>query len=195
VPADDLLEEPGRQPVRPPSSPAERQIAQQLVLQLIDRGDDLYGVADTAQVLSDDVVERTGADAAAILVPDGAVWRVSGGVGLRPLERRLVLDAAHWLIEQVVGGERPVLVADSDQVRQQLAGAPLAAWRHLLAVPVPAVRAVVLLARGPEAPPFGDEQVQALAGSLDEATALLQSALQLRHLARLLAPHCDGVSP
>jgi hypothetical protein len=155
---------------------------------LLERTNDLYGVVDTAQVLADDVVERADADAAAVLVPDGGVWRVSGGVGLRPLERRLVLDATHWMIAEIAHPGRAVLIEDTDIVRQQLAGAPLAAWRHLLAVPVPDVHAAVILARGQEAGPFTDRDLTAVVPTVREAATLLAQAIETRQLARLLTP-------
>jgi CheY-like chemotaxis protein len=159
-----------------------------LVRLLHQRAGDLYGVSDTAQVLADDVIERADADAAAILVPDGPVWRVSGGVGLRPLERRLVLEDSHWLITEIGSAGRAVLIEDTDIIRQQLSGAPLAAWRHLLAVPVPDVRAIVVLARGQEGGPFTDRDLSAVIAPVREAAALLAQAVQTRRLARALGP-------
>jgi hypothetical protein len=159
-----------------------------LVRMLHERAGDLYGVSDTAQVLADDVIERADADAAAILVPDGPIWRVSGGVGLRPLERRLVLEDAHWLITEIGSAGRAVLIEDTDIIRQQLSGAPLAAWRHLLAVPVPDVRAIVVLARGQEGGPFTDRDLSAVIAPVREAAALLSQAVETRRLARMLGP-------
>jgi hypothetical protein len=159
-----------------------------LVRMLHERAGDLYGVSDTAQVLADDVIERADADAAAILVPDGPLWRVSGGVGLRPLERRLVLEEAHWLISEIGSAGRAVLIEDTDIIRQQLSGAPLAAWRHLLAVPVPHVRAIVVLARGQEGGPFTDRDLSAVIAPVREAAELLAQAVQTRRLARMLSP-------
>lgn len=155
---------------------------------LQERASDLYSVSDTAQVLADDVIERADADAAAILVPDGPVWRVSSGVGLRPLERRLELAESHWLITEIGSAGRAVLIDDTDIIRQQLAGAPLAAWRHLLAVPVPDVRGIVVLARGKEAGPFTDRDLSAVIAPVREAAALLAQAVQTRRLARMLSP-------
>jgi hypothetical protein len=163
----------------------------ELVQMLHDRSGELYGVSDTAQVLADDVIERANADAAAVLVPDGPLWRVSGGVGLRPLERRLVLEDAHWLITEIGSAGRAVLIEDTDIIRQQLAGAPLAAWRHLLAVPVPDVRAIVVLARGGEGGPFTDRELGAVIAPVREAATLLAQAVQTRKLARLLGPLCE----
>lgn len=171
-----------------PVVPAASASLVNLVAQLTERSGDLFGVADTAQALADEIVERAEADAAAVLVPDGGVWRVSGGVGLRPLERRLVLDASHWLISEIAMGGRALLIEDTDVLRPKLAGAPLAAWRHLLAVPVPGVRAAVVLARGYEAGQFGEPDLNAVVEPIRDGAALLQTALQIRRLARVLAP-------
>ena len=168
-----------------------------LVRLLHERIGQLYGVSDTAQVLADDVIERADADAAAVLVPDGPVWRVSGGVGLRPLERRLVLDGSDWLITEIGSAGRAVLIEDTDIIRQQLSGAPLAAWRHLLAVPVPDVRAIVVLARGEEGGAFTDRDLAAVIVPVREAAGLLAQALAVRRLARILGPlsELDGELP
>jgi hypothetical protein len=159
----------------------------ELVNLLRERTGELFGVGDTAQVLADDVVERAEADAAAVLVPDGAVWLVGGGVGLRPLERRLVLDLAHWLITEIAVEGRALLVEDTDIVRPKLAGAPLAAWRHLMAVPIPDVHAAVVLARGEQAGVFTDRELAAIVGPVREAGPLLQRAMDIRDLARALS--------
>jgi hypothetical protein len=158
---------------------------------LLDRRSELFGVAETAQVLADEVVERGESDAAAVLVPDGAQWRVSGGVGLRPVERRLLLDRSHWLISEIALGGRALLIEDTDIVRPRLAGAPLAAWRHLLAVPVPGIRAAVVLARGQEADRFSERDLAAVVPVVTEAGPLLTAALQMRELARVLGPLRD----
>jgi hypothetical protein len=169
----------------------------ELVRMLHERVGELYGVSDTAQVLADDVIERADADSAAILVPDGPIWRVSGGVGLRPLERRLVLEDSHWLITEIGSAGRAVLIEDTDIIRQQLAGAPLAAWRHLLAVPVPDVRAIAVLARGQEGGPFTDRDLSAVIAPVREASPLLAQAIETRRLARLLSVlrEQDGDNP
>jgi hypothetical protein len=162
---------------------------------LLDRRSELFGVSETAQVLADEVIERGEADAAAVLVPDGQRWRVSGGVGLRPLERRLLLDTSHWLISEIAVGGRALIIEDTDIVRPRLAGAPLAAWRHLLAVPVPGIRAAVVLARGQEASRFGDRDLAAVVPVVAEAADLLSAALRMRELARVLAPLRDVDQP
>ncbi|MBI4944463.1 MAG: hypothetical protein HY830_27285, partial [Actinobacteria bacterium] len=166
------------------SAPSVRE----LVRALNERSMELFGVADTCQVLAQEVVERAGADAAAIVVPDGSVWRVNGGVGLRPIERRLVLDARHWLVTEVAMGGRALVVGDSASVRPRLAGAPLAGWEHLLAVPVPDVMAAVVVARSRTGRPFTQDDLAAVVGPVHEAAGLLSAAMATRRLARVLAP-------
>ena len=163
----------------------------ELVHQLIERAAELYGVPDTAQVLADEIVERADADAAAVLIPDGAVWRVTAGVGLRPLERRLVLDSSHWLIAEAALQGRALLIEDTDIVRQKIAGAPLAAWRHLMCLPVVDLRSAVVVARSAEAGPFTERDLAAVIDPIREASGLLQRAMDVRRLARLLAPLRD----
>jgi hypothetical protein len=163
----------------------------ELVHQLIERAAELYGVPDTAQVLADEIVERADADAAAVLIPDGAVWRVTAGVGLRPLERRLVLDSSHWLIAEAALQGRALLIEDTDIVRQKIAGAPLAAWRHLMCLPVVDLRSAVVVARSAEAGPFTERDLAAVIDPIREASGLLHRALDVRRLARLLAPLRD----
>ena len=99
-----------------------------------------------------------------------------------------MLEDSHWLITEIGSAGRAVLIEDTDIIRQQLAGAPLAAWRHLLAVPVPDVRAIVVLARGSEGGPFTDRDLSAVIAPVREAAALLAQAVQTRRLARVLNP-------
>jgi hypothetical protein len=126
-----------------------------------------------------------------VLIPDGAVWRVNAGVGLRPLERRLVLDTTHWLISETALQGRALLIEDTDIVRQKIAGAPLAAWKHLMCLPLADLRSAVVVARGGEAGPFTERDLAAVIDPIREATGLLDRALDIRRLARQLAPLRD----
>ena len=172
--------------------PPDRPGVADLVHELIARAAELFGVTDTGQVLADEIVERADADAAAVLVPDGRLWRVCAGVGLRPLERRLVLDDTHWLIAESALDGRALLIEDTDIVRQKLAGAPLASWRHLMSLPIPDLRSAVIVARGPDAGPFSERDLAAVIDPVREAAGLLERALDVRELARLLAPMRDS---
>lgn len=146
----------------------------------------LYGVAETADVVIAEAVERTGAGAGALIVPDGDRWRVAGGVGLRSLEHRYELDAGSWLVREIALGQQGAVIEDSDVARPPLQGAPLASWRHLLAAPVPDVGAVLLLARADD-PAFDEADLRTLALLGREADPLLAAALDTRSLARALS--------
>ncbi len=145
----------------------------------------LYGVPETSEVVIVDAVERTHADAGALMVPDDGAWRVAAGVGLRPLETRYELHAESWVVQQVAQAHKGVIVEESDIAREQLQGAPLASWRHLLAAPIPQVEALLLLARRDD-PPFDEGDLTILAALGAEAGPLLAGAIDTRALARSL---------
>lgn len=147
--------------------------------------DQLYGVPETAEVVIADAVERTRADAGALLVPDDRDWRVAGGVGLRPLEHRYELHGESWLVTEIAQGHKGAIIEESDIARERLQGAPLASWRHLLAAPVPDVEALLILARR-DAPPFDENDLAVLAALGAEAGPLLAAAVDTRALARRL---------
>jgi hypothetical protein len=164
--------------------------AASLVRQLMVVVDELYGVRETAEVVVADAVERTSAHAGALLVPDGGRWRVAAGLHLRSLEHRYELDSDSWLVEEVARGYRGVIIENTDVARTGLHGAPLASRRHLLAVPVPSVEGLLLVARD-EDPAFTEDDVLTLARVGQEAAPLLSSALDTRALARALWEFSD----
>jgi len=85
--------------------------------------------------LAADLASAVLADAAAVLVRDGAVWRVAGHHRARVLETQLVLRDDSWLVEKVVVACRILAVADTDVLRQQLSCVPMASRRSLVALP------------------------------------------------------------
>jgi chemotaxis protein histidine kinase CheA len=162
----------------------------QLVESFVTRADELFGVADTGEVIVNAAIEQTGADAAALLLPDGGRWRVAAGHNLRPLERRYELSDTSWLVTQVAWQRRGVIVQDTDIARRALRGAPLASWHHLLAAPIPGVQGLLLLARAQD-PPFGERDLSSLVALAREAAPLIVEALSVRQLARLLSRFRD----
>lgn len=157
-----------------------------LVRRLTSLTDDLYGVPETAQVVIADAVDRVAAGAGALLCPDDGGWRVSGGVTLRPLEHRIVLQGDAWLIQEVAEGGRGIIIEDTDIARDKLRGSPLASWRQLMAAPVPDIKGVLVLAREGDTP-FTEEELGVVAALGGEAAPLLKAALGTRDLARRLA--------
>ena len=172
---------------RPPT-PAPR-AAESHVAVMLEWAHDLTGVAECAEVVVAELAERIGADAAALLLPDGAEWRVAGGTGLRPLEYRVRLADDHWLIKNVVLTGDGLLAEDSDAARDELIGAPLASWTRVLAAPVLEVRGLFLAARSAE--PFGPDSLARAFAVGTEAAPLLVDALAVRELARALTPYTE----
>jgi hypothetical protein len=173
---------------------AGAQAAVALVRQLAASVHELYGVRETAEVVVADAVERTSASAGALLVPDDGRWRVAAGVHLRPLEHRYELAADSWLVDEIVRGYRGAIIEDTDVARSPLHGAPLASHRHLLAVPVPTVEGLLLVARDDD-PAFTEDDLVLLALVGQEAAPLLSAALDTRALARAMFEFRDGPSP
>ncbi len=157
---------------------------------LLEEAENYYTLEEIAQVIVEDAVVSSLADAGALLVPDGAMWRVAAGVALRPLEHRLQLLPEAWIIENVATAGKGVLIQDSDVARTDLRGTPLASRNHLMAVPVPLVGAVLILSRD-GSDPFTEGSLQSLVDLANEARPLLEQAVDLRTLARLLAKHQD----
>ncbi len=160
------------------------------VERLLAKADDLYTLEEIATVIVDDAVDRSRADAGALLVPDGELWRVSAGAGIRPLEYRLQLTSESWLVENTATAGKGILIEESDVARRDLRGAPLASRTHLMVVPVPDVHAILVLARD-RAEPFTEQSLGALAHLADEAGPVLAQAIELRSLARALSRHLD----
>jgi hypothetical protein len=159
-----------------------------LVRTLTSRSTKLSRVSDVVHSLLGEIVELTSADAAAALVPDGNQWRVIGGAGLRTAEQNLVLGAGHWFIADIALAGQAILIEDTDAVRLRVSGAPLAGWRHLMAVPIPEARTTILLARGDHAATFHDQDLAAVVGPVRRTASPLAEALLTRDLARVLGP-------
>jgi hypothetical protein len=147
-------------------------------------------VAETAGVVMSRATEAVAADAAAVLVPDDGVWRVEAGSGLRPLEERLQIGATHWLVTETAVGRRGLLIKNTDVARNQLAGAPLASWANLLAVPV-AGEVFLLLAR--ERSDFSREDLARVAEAVAGVDAPMNDAIDVRRLARKMIDYLDLV--
>jgi hypothetical protein len=168
----------------PTRAAAGTDAAAALVRQLLAVADGVAGLAEVGEIVVAEAVTHTVATAGALLLPDGEVWRVAGGVRLRALERRCQLDANSWLIATVAHGDRGVIIEDTDIARQRLHGAPLANRHQLLAAPVPVLHGVLLLGR--DELPFGESDLETLAAVGREAVEPLREALESRELARRL---------
>jgi hypothetical protein len=125
----------------------------------------------------------------ALLVEDDDGWRVGAGVGLRGNERRLLVPANHWLVQRMTTGDSAVIVAGTDVARQELQAVPLIHAEHWLAVTLPAVAAIAVLAREANEPPFTATDALTARDVASVVVPLLRQALLTRELARTLSPY------
>jgi hypothetical protein len=172
---------PAQRPVEQGS--AERDVPA-LVRGVLSKSAELVDIRDAATAVVAEATELIGAAAGALLLPDGDVWRVSGAVGLRPLELRYSLAPDCWLVTTVVHSTKGVIVEDSDIARQRLGGAPLSHRPYLLAAPVTGVDGLILLAR--DDVPFVEKDLWPVVELARKSATLLDDALAVRALARSL---------
>jgi hypothetical protein len=151
---------------------------------------DLSSVREVATVVAEAAAERVVAERIAIVLPDGPVWRVAGGVGLRAVEERLMVEPQHWLITDVLAGHRGAVIEHTDITRAQLRGSPLASMDQLMVATSQSLRAVVIAGR--DDPAFGVLDLAGLRAVLVEAEPALEEAMAVRNLARDLAPFADA---
>lgn len=151
----------------------------------------LSRVHEVAEVIRRSCAGSVDCAASAVLVPDGDVWRVAAGQHLRPLEERFQITSDHWLVAEVAAAHHGVLIKDTDIARTKLGGAPLVSWPNLLALPVEAVGAIVLLARNGKG--FGRGDLTKAREALGDSGTELRNAVDVRDLARRLAGFTDPV--
>ncbi len=156
-----------------------------LVQSLLPHADHLPWLPETSDAVLAHALEVARAEAGVLLLREGDRWTVASGAGLRPLEFRYELGPDHWLVATVCQAERAVVVADTDIARSELSGAPLASWRNLVALPIPAAEGVLLLARRAD-PGFTEADLEQLTEVIREARQPLAEAVAVRRLAREL---------
>ena len=139
---------------------------------------------EVALGLVEDAVPSLGPDAAVLVREPDGTWPVAAGANLRQVEFGLVVDDDHTLVGLGTKQHPVAVVPDTDLIRSDLIGAPLASRRCLLVAlvfPLP-----VLLVIGRPAGPFDKQDVQAAVGLVERWRWPLASALQRRDLARAL---------
>lgn len=142
-------------------------------------------VTEVAEDLAGALSARLSSDVA-VLVRHGGSWRVVAGVGLRPLEWR-DLDELPGAMS-VLSADRPTLtIGDSDDMRGQLAGVPLA--RHLSLVMSLQEDVLVLLGREL---PFRKPDVRTMLKLVAGERRDMETARELLRLAASLQRHQLG---
>ena len=108
---------------------------------------------------------------------------MEGGVGLRAFERGQHLTADHWFVTAGTDRGPTVVLHDTDEVRSQLIGAPLASRGRLVRTCSAAAPLVVAVGWSDD-----DERVRpaALGAVVRRHEAAVQAAVDLRRIVRTL---------
>lgn len=189
-PPQDEAIGPGFEPgvVQTAPRPSEREISE-CVTRLLASADDLLDVREIGDAVAGLTADRTGAEATALALPDGPVWRVTGGHQLRPVEGRMLIAPEHWLTSDLLPEQRGVVIEHTDITRAQLRQAPLASKDYLVIATDRGAQAILMAGRDSE--PFTKDDLATLQHTLREAMPALQEAMELRSLARRLERFTD----
>jgi hypothetical protein len=148
-------------------------------------------VGATAQALADDIARTGSADAAVLVQSATGDWEVAGGVGLRSFEWGQVVDERHWLVGAGRDRGPALLIADTDLVRNQLVGAPLASRRQLVRTHAHTTRLMAVAGWSTDA--MGPERVALVTAAVARHEAAVADAIELRYLVQALAQRVEGV--
>jgi hypothetical protein len=163
-----------------------------LARQLLDQVASLPSLAQLAQRLAAEVAAESGLDVAVLVQdPQDGCWDVVGGAGLRTLEWGQRIDEAHWLV--VTGQDRgPGLhVPDTDRVRSDLVGAPLASRAQLVRVQARS-RQFIICAGWSSGDAVGATVMLRLSAAVNRYEQAFTDVLLLRGVAAELGSVVDG---
>jgi hypothetical protein len=167
--------------------PAWRGLADQLLVSV--RG--VRSLPAAAQALAEEIAEAGDVDVAVLVRDESGCWRVEGGVGLRTFEWGQSAEDTDWIV--VTGRQRhaTLVVGDTDAVRGDIIGMPLASRRQL--VRTHSTRADFMACAG--WPERGDdkERVSRVSSSVKRHESTVADALELRTLVRTLARQAEGI--
>jgi hypothetical protein len=150
--------------------------------QLMAMTDGLDRPFHVAEEISALAVQFLGCDAVAVLIPDGDVWTIAGGIGVKARDTRHRLTEEHWFVREVLGREAPFVIDGDDPDHIELKDVPLGYWGHLAGIPMVDANSIVVAARSDDA--FTLEQVTEFAEGIEEIVAELADALGARDVAR-----------
>ena len=156
---------------------------------LLRRVDRMFGVAETGWAILSDVKDHMSIDAGCLLVHDAldGDWHVIADEGLAQVERHMRLDGESWWISTVVHGGQAAIMTNDNGSSIGATPAPLSRRKQVLACGIPNGGGLLLLARDGDAP-FDEADLARIAAIIDEAGPLLADAVDVRSLARSLAP-------
>jgi hypothetical protein len=146
---------------------------------------------NAVQALAVEVAGTSGADVVVLVRDDSGTWSVEGGVGLRTFEWGQTLDDNDWLVMTGRDKYPSLLVADTDAVRGDLVGAPLASRRQL--VRTHATYAPFMVCAGWPDDADGKERVAMVVAAIKRHEPAICAALELRQFVRALVRQVDGI--
>jgi hypothetical protein len=152
------------------------------VHQLMAMTDTLAAPAQVCEELAFVAMEQLECEAVAIIIPDGDAWATASGIGIGARDLRYRLAEEHWFIREVLGRERPKTCDDPEGLRDELAGVPLAAWPHLVGIPLLDANSILVAARSEE--PFDREVAEVFTEYIGDYVAELAETLETRDVAR-----------
>ncbi|MDP9220479.1 MAG: hypothetical protein M3P23_08060, partial [Actinomycetota bacterium] len=172
--------------LEPPAWPTWQDLAGQLSQAV----NGIPALPAAAQALAQEVAGTSGADVVVLVRDDSGIWQVEGGVGLRPFEWAQTLDDSDWIVVTGRNQYPSLLVADTDAVRGDLVGAPLAS-RHQI-VRTHGTHAPFMVCAGWGDNADGKTRVAMVVAGVMRHEAAVSQAMELRRFVRTLVRQVEG---
>jgi hypothetical protein len=146
-----------------------------------------------AQTMADELAAASGAHVAVMVRDDTGTWQVEAGVGLRAFEWAQTLQDDDWLVWAGRDQHPSLMVMDTDVVRGDLTGAPLASRLQL--VRTHSTKAGFFVCAGWEDDGGGNDtgRVSLVVEAVRRHSSAMADALGVRSLAQWLSAHVGGV--
>jgi hypothetical protein len=184
-----------QQPTAGPVSPLPAPVLDWRVIanQLTQAVQSIPAVGVVAQTMADELAAASGAHVAVMVRDDAGTWHVEAGVGLRSFEWAQTLQDDDWLVWAGRDQHPSLMVMDTDVVRGDLTGAPLASRLQL--VRTHSTKAGFFVCAGWEDDGGGNDtaRVALVVEAVRRHSPTMADALGVRSLAEWLSAHVLGV--
>lgn len=159
--------------------------------QLTQAVQSIPAVAVVAQTMANELAAASGAHVAVMVRDDSGRWQVEAGVGLRSFEWAQTLQDDDWLVWAGRDQHPSLMVMDTDVVRGDLTGAPLASRLQL--VRTHSTKAPFFVCAGWESDDGNDTgRVALVVEAVRRHSQAMADALGVRSFAEWLCAHVDG---
>jgi hypothetical protein len=154
---------------------------------------EIPAVREEAQAIAEELAAAAGGDAVVMVRDLAGLWRVEGGAGLRSFEWAQTLEDVDWIVQVGRGESSSLLVMDTDAVRGDLVGTPLAS-RHQLVRTLSTV-APFLVCAAWDGPGDSEKRVQHVVDTAKRHESAMTDAISLRDFVRTLSRRLEGDAP